>query len=63
MYIMYNHVHSRGGGGGGYKANIKQPPGRGQPPKRGQKCRSQSVLSSEVPLYVQPAVREKVDSY
>ena len=42
---MFNHSR------GGYKANIKQPPRRGQPPKRGQKCRSQSVLSSEVLLY------------
>ena len=43
---MFNHSR------GGYKANIKQPPRRGQPPKRGQKCRSQSVLSSEVLLYL-----------
>ena len=43
---MFNHSR-----GGGYKANIRQPPRRGQPPKRGQKCRSQSVLSSEVLLY------------
>ena len=42
---MFNHSR------GGYKANIKQPPRRGQSPKRGQKCCSQSVLSSEVPLY------------
>ena len=45
LHKMFNHSR------GGYKANIKQPPRRGQPPKRGQKCRSQSVLSSEVLLY------------
>ena len=28
-----------------------EPPREGQPPKKGQKYRSQSVLSSEVPLY------------
>jgi len=37
---------------GGYKANIRQPPKRGQPLKRGQKLRSQSVLCSEVLLYI-----------
>ena len=36
---------------GGYKANIRQPPKRGQPLKRGQRPRSQSVLCSEVLLY------------
>ena len=43
---MFNHSK------GGYKTNIKQPPRRGQPLKRGQKCRSQSVLSSEPMLFV-----------
>jgi len=37
---------------GGYKANIRQPLKRGQPPKRGQRPRSQSVLCSEVLLYL-----------
>ena len=36
---------------GGYKANIRQPPKRGQPLKRGQRPQSQSVLCSEVLLY------------
>ncbi len=32
-------------------SNLNEPPTRGQPPKRGQKLCSQSVLYSEVPLY------------
>jgi len=36
---------------GEYKANIRQPLKRGQPPKRGQRPWSQSVLCLEVLLY------------
>ena len=35
-----------------YKTNIKQPLRRGQPPNKGQKPLSQSVVSSEVSLYM-----------
>ncbi len=35
-------------------SDLNEPPTRGQPPKRGQKLGSQSVLYSDVPLYLVP---------
>ena len=35
---------------------VGEPPTKGQPPKRGQKLCSQSVLYSEVPVYIQQSL-------